>query len=523
MPHYSLTKSILSGILLLLVGGCGGGSTDTDSAPLPPEDSPTTQPPTISLVDTEADELSTFTLSADVSIEESSIESYQWQYVSGMELEIVSGQETNSLTLKAPELETSNDSVYSLTVTDDGGNESTAESRITLHNNESRSFIFELQNLEYSKIAFQTEQDWVQVPVQEVLELAEKWYQQGPYSVTFNAGVSQYIPDASPNDFATTGNYWWPNPNTADGLPFILRDGFGNPDSNGSLIEMKGAALGIYNNALAFYLTEEERYAEQAAELARTFFTDEATAMTPHSEFGKVVPGVNEDGGFVVAGIGNMFRLIYDGLGLIEGAKAWTIHDRRAMQSWSAQFLDWMETSEKGQVEFESPSNHGTNFDMIASLLSLYNEDQETALRYVSNYAENRIPNQFAEDGTQPYEFGRTDNLNYAEYNLRIAFDIAGIAENLDYDVWNYTTSNGAGLRNSTDFLIPYFLGELEWNLWPTNNQNFPMRTYVWHDLLQRAAYGFDNNLYIELADLIEDNRWVMRTVNLTHPVKVAD
>ena len=34
-----------------------------------------------------------------------------------------------------------------------------------------------------------------------------------------------------PHDYYSNGDYWWPNPDTKDGLPYIQRDGQTNPDN----------------------------------------------------------------------------------------------------------------------------------------------------------------------------------------------------------------------------------------------------------------------------------------------------
>lgn len=43
-----------------------------------------------------------------------------------------------------------------------------------------------------------------------------------------------------PHDYYSNGDYWWPNPDTPDGLPYIQRDGQTNPDNfNGHRIIMR--------------------------------------------------------------------------------------------------------------------------------------------------------------------------------------------------------------------------------------------------------------------------------------------
>ena len=33
------------------------------------------------------------------------------------------------------------------------------------------------------------------------------------------------------HDYASMGPYWWPNPDTPNGLPYVRRDGVGNPEA----------------------------------------------------------------------------------------------------------------------------------------------------------------------------------------------------------------------------------------------------------------------------------------------------
>ena len=37
-------------------------------------------------------------------------------------------------------------------------------------------------------------------------------------------------PSGDKHDYISMGRYWWPNPDTEDGLPYVRRDGHSNPD-----------------------------------------------------------------------------------------------------------------------------------------------------------------------------------------------------------------------------------------------------------------------------------------------------
>ena len=64
------------------------------------------------------------------------------------------------------------------------------------------------------------------------------------------------------HDYYSNGDYWWPNPDTPDGLPYVHRDGQTNPDNfNGHRIIMRQMRTNVVFLASAYELTGEECYA----------------------------------------------------------------------------------------------------------------------------------------------------------------------------------------------------------------------------------------------------------------------
>ena len=355
-----------------------------------------------------------------------------------------------------------------------------------------RTFRYDLRLLNQTKQRYQAGDPSIQLAVNNLFAEATRYFNRRPSTVIEKKVTA---PSGDIHDYFGFGAYLWPNPNTPDGLPWIFLDGQANPDAGVDLAAMGNASHSINFNALAYYLTDDELYAQRAAETARKFFLDPATHMNPNGRYGKVWPGVN-DGGFAVAGFGGAFRIAMDGLGILEKSPHWTASDKQSMQTWIGELYQWMETTPWGQAEKNALNNHGTNYDMMAALFSLYNEDEATARSHVEHVAYQRIAQQIGADGRQVQEMGRANNLLYHEFNLATLLDIAEIGDKVGFDLWNYQTADGRGIELALDFFAPYATGD-PWPYFPGTvyapNFEFYVRLY------RRAAVGFGSDSVLRM------------------------
>jgi len=258
--------------------------------------------------------------------------------------------------------------------------------------------------------------------------------------------------------------YFWRDPKSATGLPYIRRDGERNPEiyqitdhKNLSKLEENVETL-----ALAFYYTGKEDYAAKATQLLRGWFLDPATRMNPNLEFAQAVPGVNTGRGtglIETAGLPG----IWDAVGLLADSKSWTQDDQRGLEEWGKQFLHWMQHSKNGRAEAAAKNNHGTYYDVQLVSLALFVGELELATNVVQAATTNRIARQIEPDGRQPLELERTRSWSYSLMNLRGLMNLATLGEQVSVDLWHFETSDGRSISKAVDYLVPYALREKRW------------------------------------------------------------
>lgn len=292
---------------------------------------------------------------------------------------------------------------------------------------------------------------------------ADRVLDAGPFSVTDKTSTP---PSGDKHDYMSVAPYWWPNPDTPDGLPYVARDGRVNPERNGPAFDAERRdqilrTAGLLT--LAWYYTRHEPYGRRAALLLRTWFLDPATRMNPHLEYAQAVPGRTDGRSYGIIETAEWVYLV-DIAGLLEGSEHWTPEDQQGMRRWFAAYLDWLQSSEHGQAEQRARNNHGTWYDAQIVAYSLFTGQPELARRQLHDWTLERMAAHFAEDGSQPLELRRTRSWHYSLYNLRAFFILARLAEHVDVDLWNHPADTTPVLRHALDFLLP---AAVEGTPWP--------------------------------------------------------
>jgi hypothetical protein len=285
--------------------------------------------------------------------------------------------------------------------------------------------------------------------------------ERGPYSVVYKDDLP---PSGDKHDYLSYARYWWPNPDTADGLPYIRRDGKTNEEL---LAKGDREPIGMFYDdvetlALAGYLLNENESADHGSMLVRTWFLDPATKMNPHLRFGQAVPGRNDGRGSGIIDTRHFIRVL-DAVALLHQAGAWTDADQASLTAWMKQYIDWLMHDPMGKDESSEQNNHGTWYDAQVAAIAMFIGEREIARQIVEGAKRKRIERCIEPDGQQPEEADRTKGLHYCVFNMSAMAVLARIGEHVDVDLWNHESADGRSLRRGLDFVVPYLLGEKEW------------------------------------------------------------
>ena len=231
-------------------------------------------------------------------------------------------------------------------------------------------FSIDAKVLEKNKGRINAKEAMLMPAYKQLLKDADKAMEFGPVSVM---GKKNDPPSGDKHDYMSLAPYYWPDPTKANGLPYIRKDGETNPEvKDYKDKEYMPKLCEVVNTlGLAYYFSNDNKYADHAAELLRVWFLDKATRMNPNLNYSQAMKGSNDGRGAGLIDSRHFIKVI-DAIGLIEKTKGWTTKDQEGMKQWFSDFLNWMQTSKNGIDEMNAKNNHGDWYDAQRLSMALF-------------------------------------------------------------------------------------------------------------------------------------------------------
>lgn len=269
--------------------------------------------------------------------------------------------------------------------------------------------------------------------------------------------VNKGILPASKNkhDYFSFGPYWWPDPDKADGKPWIRMDGKINPASrepNQDKIVFMQFNNALQTLALAYFFTEKQVYADKTAHLLKAWFLDESTRMNPHLNYAQGIPGITEGRGIGVIDMWYLYRVI-DSIQLIKPSAALSTKNHAQIRQWFTDYLEWLTTSPLGIEARDAHNNHGTFYALQTTVIALFVNQPEIAKQRIE-HAITLLDKQIDTEGLQPHELERTRPFHYSVFNLQAFVGLASVAQQVNTNLWHHPDEENARLQSAINYIL---------------------------------------------------------------------
>ncbi len=373
-------------------------------------------------------------------------------------------------------------------------------------------YILDLSRMVETRERLQSGDESLALSLKNLCRAADKVIRVSPYSVMNKQAIP---PSGDKHDYMSLGTYWWPNPGTPDGLPYIRRDGERNPEGDAlDVNRIRKLCQDCSMLTRAFYFTGNPAYSKQAITLLQTWFLDPKTRMNPHLNYAQGIPGICEGRDIGIIDISTKFPAFIDTIRILRFSDEMPSSTFDGLMAWMNDYLDWLLNSPNGKGEALQKNNHGTWHDAQLAVLALFTGRRDLAVTICEAAKEKRVSVQIEPDGSQPMELDRTRTLDYTVMNTKGMLDLGILARNVGVDLLNYVTQDGRGIRKTVDWLRPYAAGEKQWE-WEQIT-DFDKSNYF--ELFRRAAIYYEDTRYEEVLHSFNRQEVAKHIVQLIYP-----
>ena len=313
--------------------------------------------------------------------------------------------------------------------------------------------MLELRKKYLIKPDFSIDLEWSMNKAQEALN-------QHPLSIT---DVISPMGKVHINEYYSNGDYWWPDPDKKDGLPYIRRDGESNPDAfMYHRFAIRKTRTAISHLTRAYMHTKDEIYAEKAVELLKLFFINEDTKMMPHLLYAQALPGICSGRGIGIIDTLHITDIPF-ALEVLKKSNSLTNDIYNKMVRWFEDYLEWMTTHQHGFDESNEPNNHGICYYVQVAVFALFTENTQL-LEHCREMFFKKVIVQMNKDGGFDKELARTKPYGYSLFVLDNFITLCHVLSDKKNNFWEYKTTDGRCARKANEFMIPYIKNK---EIWP--------------------------------------------------------
>jgi hypothetical protein len=310
---------------------------------------------------------------------------------------------------------------------------------------------------------------------------------QGPWSVM---DKKKAPPSGDMHDYTSQAPYWWPS-DTADGIPYVERDGKKNPEvlDYTDRVYVEKVLLSSYTLALAWFYTGDAAYSKHAANIIRTWFIDPATRMNPNLNHAQLIPFANKGRHIGIIDFSQWYTGVLDAAAILATgtssngpAPGWTEVDAESFRAWNRSFLSWLVSSPFGKAEHAEQNNHGAFCHMLIAAIALFVGDHDQVKREASSIQQ-YINTTIQPDGPLPGELRRTRSWHYSIFTLLALTRLALVAQKVGVDLWSYDGPEGQSITRAIEYIIPAATGDASWK-----HPEMQFKRYAAADVIRAAA-----------------------------------
>ena len=156
----------------------------------------------------------------------------------------------------------------------------------------------------------------------------------------------------SVNDYLSYAPYWWPNPDTSNGLPFVRKDGlwrkecilFGDESYTNDRSSLQLLFDRLTKLSLSYKSSKDPKVLEYICSQIFHWFIDEDTKMNPNLEFAQTKRGIIESNSYGIIDFKDIYYLL-GAIKLIEKdikEKYTSLYEK--FTYWLVEYKQWLMT-----------------------------------------------------------------------------------------------------------------------------------------------------------------------------------